>query len=69
MARLLSGLSARSSPRHVRLPSMLEPVTVPCQECGVDLAGDSADLRLELTVEDEPVVYCAECWEREFGAD
>jgi len=24
-------------------------------------------LRLELTCDDEPLVYCAECWEREFG--
>ena len=46
---------------------MVEPVTVPCQECGVELAGDSPDLRLELTCGDEPLVYCLECWEREFG--
>jgi hypothetical protein len=24
-------------------------------------------LRLELTCDDEPIVYCLECWEREFG--
>jgi hypothetical protein len=29
-------------------------VTVPCQECGVELAGDSPELRLELTRDDEP---------------
>ena len=47
---------------------MVEAVTVRCQECGLDLAGDSPDLRLELTCDDEPLVYCALCWEREFGA-
>ena len=46
---------------------MVESVTVACQECGVELAGDSPDLRLELTCDDEPLVYCEECWEREFG--
>ena len=46
---------------------MVEPVTVLWQECGAELAGDSPDLRLELTCDDEPIVYCAECWEREFG--
>jgi hypothetical protein len=46
---------------------MVEPVTVPCQECGLELAADSPDLRLELTDDDEPLVYCLECWEREFG--
>ena len=48
---------------------MLEAVTVTCQECGVELAGDSPELRLELTYDDEPIVYCAECWQREFGGD
>jgi hypothetical protein len=33
----------------------------------VSVAADSPELRLELTCDDEPVVYCAECWEREFG--
>jgi hypothetical protein len=33
----------------------------------IELAGDSPELRLELTCDDEPVVYCAECWTREFG--
>jgi hypothetical protein len=48
---------------------VLEPVTVPCQEYGVELASDSPDLRLESTDDDEPIVYCTECWEREFGDD
>lgn len=39
-------------------------VTVDCQECGVELAGDSPELRLMLTCDDEPIVYCVECWER-----
>ena len=46
---------------------MLEPVTVPCLECGVELAGDSPELRRELTCDNEPFVFCPECWEREFG--
>jgi hypothetical protein len=46
---------------------MVEPVTVLCQECGVQLAADSPALRLMLTCNDEPIVYCAECGEREFG--
>jgi hypothetical protein len=37
------------------------------QESGCVLAGNSPDLRLELTCDDEPIVYCAECFEREFG--
>jgi hypothetical protein len=27
------------------------------------------ELRLELTCDDEPRVYCLACWEREFDAD
>jgi hypothetical protein len=46
---------------------MIEPSTVTCQECGVELAGDSPELRLELTCDDEPIVSCVECWKREFG--
>jgi hypothetical protein len=46
---------------------VLEPVTAPCQECGRELAADSPELRLELTCDDERIVYCAECFEREFG--
>jgi hypothetical protein len=42
---------------------------VPCQECDVDLAGDSPEVRLELTCDDEPIVYWQGCWEREFGDD
>jgi hypothetical protein len=64
--------------RHLRLAStnelsqshftaMVEPTTVPCQECGVELAADSPELRLELTCDDEPTVYCTDCFEREFG--
>jgi len=39
---------------------MVEPVTVPCQECGRELTADSPALRLELTIDDEPLVYCEE---------
>jgi hypothetical protein len=42
---------------------------VPWQGYGVDLAGDSPELRLELTCDDEPIVYCEACWEREFRYD
>jgi hypothetical protein len=45
----------------------LDSVTVLCQECGVELAADSPNLRLELTCDDEPIVCCAACWQREFG--
>jgi len=30
-------------------------------------APDTPELRLELTCDDEPLVYCLECWVREFG--
>jgi hypothetical protein len=30
-------------------------------------AGDSPELRLELTCDDEPLVYCEACSQREFG--
>ena len=39
----------------------VEPVTVPCQQCSVELAADSLQLRLELTCADEPLVYCVDC--------
>ena len=42
-------------------------MTVSCQERDFELAGDSPELRLELTCDDEPLVYCATCWEREFN--
>jgi hypothetical protein len=28
---------------------------------------DSPELRLELTDDDESIVYCVECWNREFA--
>jgi hypothetical protein len=31
------------------------------------IEADSPDLRLELIIDDEPLVYCVGCWEREFG--
>jgi hypothetical protein len=40
----------------------------PREECGRDLRADLANLRLELTRDDEPLVYCSECWKREFGS-
>jgi hypothetical protein len=46
---------------------MFEPVTVSCQECRIELAADSPELRLELTCDDEPLVSCVGCWKREFG--
>jgi hypothetical protein len=47
---------------------VIERGTVPCQECGVELAGDSPDLRLELTCDGEPIVYCSQCWDRSSAA-
>ena len=41
----------------VRLPAVLDRVTVPCEQCGVELAGDSPDFRLNLTCDDEPLFY------------
>jgi hypothetical protein len=38
-----------------------------CQECGVELAGDSPELLLMLTCDDEPIIYCGVCWTRQFG--
>jgi hypothetical protein len=44
------------------LRNVLDAVTGTCQECAVELAGDSPDLRLELTYDDdEPVYYCKAC--------
>ena len=48
---------------------MPETATVPCEECDVELAGDSPELRLELTIDDEPIIYCVTRWQREFGDD
>jgi hypothetical protein len=50
---------------------VVEPVRVTCPECGVELAGDSPDLRLELTCDDEPIVYWQECreWPSAHGGD
>ena len=59
-------LDAQSPDRHSCL-AWSNLVTVPCQQSGVEFAGDSTDLRLELTWDDEPIVYCAECWGREFA--
>jgi hypothetical protein len=38
-----------------------------CQECGAELSADSPALRVELAYDDEWVVYCQECWQRELG--
>jgi hypothetical protein len=48
---------------------VLEPVSVRCEECSRELAGSSPELRLELAIDDAPIAYCAECWQREFGDD
>jgi hypothetical protein len=59
----------RQSKRRSR-PEALAPRThAVLYECGVDLADDSPELRLELTCDDEPIVYCEACWQREFGSD
>jgi len=38
-----------------------------CQECGQALPSESPSLRIELRGHDDWVVYCQECWEREYG--
>jgi hypothetical protein len=40
---------------------------VPCREWRVEIAADTPELHIELTDDDQLVVYCTECWEREFG--
>ena len=47
---------------------MGEPTTIPCQECDVRLEADS-EMRVDVTDDLEPLVYCTGCWEREFGED
>jgi hypothetical protein len=42
-------------------------VIAACLECGVELAAESPDLRVELTDDDQLCVYCEQCWQREFG--
>ena len=53
--------------REDQTSPMVNRVTVACQECRVELAPDSPELRLELTCNDEPIVYCSACWEHEVG--
>jgi hypothetical protein len=55
----------RPHARQFKLAAVLDPVTVPCQECGRDLAADSPELRLMLTCDEEPIIYCETCRERE----
>ena len=43
------------------LTRVAKQVLVPCEECGIGLSADS-DLRIELTYDDELLVYCLECW-------
>jgi hypothetical protein len=37
---------------------VLDPVPTSCEECRRELAADSPALRLELTIDDELIVYC-----------
>jgi hypothetical protein len=46
--------SAGQTSRHVRAGHGA------VQECGLELPGGSPELRLELTCDDAPIVYCAE---------
>jgi hypothetical protein len=48
-------------------PVVLELATVPCIECDTEHGPDSPDLRVELTDDDQLIVYCAECSQRELG--
>jgi hypothetical protein len=40
---------------------MVERPATLCEECGLELAAGSPDLRLELTDDDQPIAYCLEC--------
>ena len=57
----------RSGYGHAVDAERVESVRVPCEECGIELAGDSPALRLELTCDDELLVYCEAFWERELA--
>ncbi len=39
------------------IQTMADPVMAPYQECDLELASDSPELRLELTCDDEAIVY------------
>jgi hypothetical protein len=43
-------------------------VTAARLACGVEIASDNAELRVELTDDDQLCVSCEQCWAREFGA-
>jgi len=47
--------------------AVLRPITAACEECRLELAAESTELRVELTDDDELIVYCEACWQREFG--
>ena len=57
------GVGSRVHEEAVRLPTVTACVTVLCQECGREPAGDSPELRLELTDDEEAIVYREECWD------
>lgn len=38
-----------------------------CVECGADSSPEASGWRAYLTIDDEAVVFCPECAEREFG--
>src|SRR5262245_61400950 len=63
-----AGLPRAVIPAAPRGPRSVPHHRLPCQECSVEPAADS-DLQIELKDDDELLVYCAECWEREFGED
>jgi hypothetical protein len=39
-----------------------------CVECGAESSGEAGGWRAYLTIDDEAVVFCPDCAEREFGA-
>jgi hypothetical protein len=58
----------RKTPSQVDEPK--ETPYVPllkCQECGQAMRSDSPSLRIEQSSHDDWIVYCQECWEREYG--
>ncbi len=40
-----------------------------CVECGLVAKGNASGWRVYLNDDDQPVVYCPECAEREFGSE
>ena len=68
MGSLLARVAGVKAAHQPHTQSVLRPITAACAECGRELEAESPELRVELTDDDdELVVYCETCWQREFG--